>query len=75
MDNGRQPNGSDYGVLAVALAYDICSPCKVKFDHKSTRQHLATSLEKCNFTHFPVLGGRRSIGVKNTKSSLFMSSP
>ena len=70
MDVGRQPNGSDCGVLAIAFAYDICSgadPCKVKFDHKSTRQHLATCLEKCNFTRFPVVGDRRSISVKNTQ--------
>ena len=45
MDVGRQSNGSDCGVLAIAFAYDVCrgsDPCKVTFDHKSIRQHLAT---------------------------------
>ena len=34
MDVGKQSNGSDCGVLAIAFAYDICSgadPCKVNF--------------------------------------------
>ena len=33
MDVGRQSNGSDCGVLALAFAYNICSgndPCKIK---------------------------------------------
>ena len=70
MDVRRQPNSSDCGILAIAFAYDICSgadPCKVKFDHKSTRQHLVTCLEKCNLLRFPVLGDRRSVGIKNTQ--------
>ena len=49
MDVGRQSNGSDCGVLAIASAY-ICSgndPCKIKNDHRSIRQHLADCLEKC----------------------------
>ena len=44
MDVGRQSNGSDCGVLAIAFAYDICSgndPCRVMYDHRSVRQHLA----------------------------------
>ena len=44
MMDGRQSNGSDCGVLAIAFAYDICSgnnPCQVKYDHRSIRQHLA----------------------------------
>ena len=47
IDVGRQSNGSDCGVLAIAFAYDICSrsdPCKVKFNHKAIRQHLANCL-------------------------------
>ena len=50
MDVGRQSNGSDCGVLSIAFAYDICSgkdPCKIKYDHRSIRQHLADCLEKC----------------------------
>ena len=49
MDVGRQLNGSDCGVLAIALAYDICSgndPCKIKYDHRSIR-HL---LEEMSFS-------------------------
>ena len=59
MDVGQQTNGSDCGVLAIAFAFDICygkDPCSVRFDHKSIRHHLATCLEDCNFTRFPVLG-------------------
>ena len=56
MDVGRQSNGSNYGLLAIAFAYDICSgndPCKIKYDHRSIRQHLADCLEKCRLSHFP----------------------
>ena len=48
MDVGRQSNGSHCGVLALAFAY-ICSGndlCKVKFDQRSIRQHLASCLEQ-----------------------------
>ena len=50
MDVWRQCNRFDCSVLALAFAYDICSgddPCKVKFDHKSIRQHLASCSEWC----------------------------
>ena len=59
MDVGRQSNGSDCGVLAIAFTYDICSgndPCKIKYDHRSIRQHLADCLEKCSISRFPVVG-------------------
>ena len=71
MDVGRQSNGSDCGVLAIAFAYDICSgsdPCKVKFNHKAIRQHLANCLEKCSLSRFPIVGERRSTGVKSTQT-------
>ena len=58
-------------VLAIAFAYDICSgadPCKVNFDHKSIRQHLAKCLEKCILSRFPIVGERRSTGVKRTQT-------
>ena len=51
MDVEKQSNGS--------IAY-LCSglnPCTVRFDHRS---HLATCLENCQVTHFPVLGERKS---------------
>ena len=71
MDVGRQSNGSDCGVLAIAFVYDICSgndPCKIKYDHKSTRQHLADYLEKCRLSRFPVVGEHRTVGVRHTQS-------
>ena len=71
VDVGRQSNGSDCGVLAIAFAYDICSgsdPCKVKFNHKAIRQHFANCLEKCSLSRFPIVGERRSVGVKSTQT-------
>ena len=73
MDVGRQSNGSDCGVLAtcIAFAYDICignNPCKVKYDHRLIRQHLADCLEKCRLSCFPVVGERRTVGVRHTQS-------
>ena len=71
MDVGRQSNGSDCGVLATAFAYDVCShsdPCRVKYDHKLIRQHLADCLEKCCLSRFPIVGERRSSSVRHTQS-------
>ena len=59
----KQSNGSDCGVLTIAYAFDICNglnPCNVRFDQNKIRQHLATCLEKCQISRFPVLGGRSS---------------
>ena len=63
MDVEKQSNGSDCGVLAIAYAFDLCSglnPCTVRFDHSKIRSHLATCLENCQVTCFPVLGERKS---------------
>ena len=52
VDVGRQANDSDCGVLAIAFGY-MCSgnyPCKIKYDHRSIRQHLADCLEKCHLS-------------------------
>ena len=71
MDVGKQCNGSDCGVLAIAFAYDICcgmDPCKVKFDNGSIRQHLACCLEQCRLSRFPLAGERRCAGVRHTQS-------
>ena len=49
---------------AVFCAFDICSgvdPCSVSFDHSKIRQHLATCLENCQVSRFPVLGDRVSV--------------
>ena len=70
MDVGRQLNGSDCGVLAIALAYDICSgndPCKIKYDHRSIR-HLADCSKKCCLSRFPEVGERRTVGIRHTQS-------
>ena len=70
MDIERQSNGSDCGVLAIAIAYDICSgngPCSLKYDHRSIRQHLAKCLESCNLSRFPIVCERRSRGVTSTR--------
>ena len=67
MDVEKQSNGSDCGVLAIAYAFDICkglNPCDVRFDQNKIRQHLATCLEKCQISRFPVLGGRSSVSKK-----------
>ena len=71
MDVGTQANGSDCGVHAIVFAYDICSgngPCKVRYDHWSIRRHLADCLEKCHLSRFPVVGERRTVGVRHTQS-------
>ena len=71
MDVGRQSNGSSCGVLAIAFAFDICSgndSCKIKYDHKSIRQHLADCLEKCCLSRFPMVGECRTMGVRHTQS-------
>ena len=68
MDVGQQTNGSDCGVLAIAFAFDICcgeDPCSVRFNHKSIRYHLAKCLEECKFIRFPILGERKSSGIKH----------
>ena len=71
MGVGKQCNGSDCGVLAIAFAYDICSgndPCKVNYDSMLIRQHLASCLENCRLSRFPVASERRCAGVKSTQS-------
>ena len=57
MDVEKQSNGSDCGVLAIAYGLN---PCTVRFDHSKIRSHLATCLENCQVTCFPVLGERKS---------------
>ena len=69
MDVEKQSNGSDCGVLAIAYAFDLCSglnPCTVRFDHSKIRSHLATCLENCQVSCFPVLGERK-IAVRNVE--------
>ena len=67
MDVAPQSNGSDCGVLAIAHVFDICSglnPCEVQFDFSMIRKHLVTCLELGCFSRFPLLGERRSDGIK-----------
>ena len=47
----------------VFYAFDLCSglnPCTARFDQSKIRSHLATCLENCQVTRFPVLGERKS---------------
>ena len=71
MDIGRQSNGSDCGVLSIAFAYDVCNgkdSCKIKYDHRSIKQHLADCLEKCCLSRFPEVDERRTVDVRHTQS-------
>ena len=43
-------------------------PCKIKYDHRTMRQHLAECLEKCRLSRFPVVGERRTAGIRHTQS-------
>ena len=40
------------------------NPCNVRFDQNEIRQHLATCLEICQASHFPVLGERNCLPKK-----------
>ena len=67
MDVEKQSNRSDCGVLAIAYAVNICrgmDPCTVRFDHSKIRPHLATCLENCQVSPFPILGDRVSVQRK-----------
>ena len=67
MDVEKQSNGSDCGVLSIAYVFNICSgmnPCTVRFDHSKSRQHLATCLENCQVSRFPILGDRECVQRK-----------
>ena len=67
MDVEKQSNMSDCGVLAIAYAGNICrgmDPCTVRFDHSKIRPHLATCLENCQVSPFPILGDRVSVQRK-----------
>ena len=57
LNTQKQCNGSDCSVFAIANAYELCcgfDPCKVKFDHKLIRQHLAKCLETQHMSRFPL---------------------
>lgn len=76
MDVEKQSNTSDCGVLAIAYIFDICSgmdPCTVRFDHSKIRPHLATCLENCQVSRFPVLGDRASVQRKPKTVELYCS--
>ena len=51
-------NGSDCGVLAIAIAYDLCAgydPGQVQYDSNKIRPHLMACLEQLRFRRFPLL--------------------
>ncbi len=73
MDVARQINSSDCGVLAIAIAYDLCAgddPLAVDYDHSRTRAHLRESLIKCTFSRFPIKRARASTNVLTTTEVL-----
>ena len=71
VDVGMQSNGSDCGVLAIAISYDLCSghdPRSVNYDSTKIRQHLLKCLKEVQFTRFPVRDNRTPAkAVKSTK--------
>ena len=77
MDVGPQSNGHDCGVLAIAIAYDLCAgnnPLTVVYEHKTIRQHLLEGLRDCCFSRFPTRKHRTSKGVIHSKEvSLYCS--
>ncbi len=65
MDVQRQSDGHICGVLAIAIAFDLCvknEVVTVRFDEEKSRHHLKTCLQNSAFTRFPVKGNRRSKG-------------
>ena len=76
MDVGKQLNGSDCGLMAIAFACDICSgndSCEARYDHSSIRQHLLKCLEDCHLSRFPVVGQRRHQAYSGGRPPLFLS--
>lgn len=67
VDVGVQKNGSDCGVLAIAIAYDLCAgydPSTVEYDNTTAiRGHLTECLKRCCITRFPIERQRTSRGV------------
>ena len=56
MEVQKQVNRSNCGVLAIAMAYDLCAgldPGTAKYNQKEIRHHLTTSLEEGTITRFP----------------------
>ena len=59
VDVELQKNGSDCGVLCLAIAYDIClkqPPCVARYNSKLIRQHLEQCLQNGSLSSFPLLG-------------------
>ena len=69
VDVDKQSSGSDCGVLTTAYAFDLYScmdPCIVRFDHRQIR-HLATCLENCQVSRFPILGDQVSMSRESQR--------
>ncbi len=59
MDVQRQSDGHTCGVLAIAIAFNLCvknEVVTVRFDEEKSRHHLKTCLQNSVFTRFPVKG-------------------
>ena len=61
-----QGNSSDCGVLAIAMAHDICAghdPGRVVYDPDRIRSHLMACLESSRIWRFPVTGEERTRSI------------
>ena len=70
VDVGRQTNRSDCGMLAVAIAYDLCpgkDQSTVEYDHNAIRSPLTKCLKNCSLSQFPIQGQRLAEGVTSFK--------
>ena len=61
----KQANLSDCGVLAIAIAHEICNPGTVIFNQRELRLHLAACLEAFKLSDFPREPQKRQAGVKS----------
>ena len=70
VDVGRQSNRYDCGVLAIAVAYDLCAgndPLTMVYEHRTIRQHLMECLKKCTISRFPIRETRTTREVIDTQ--------
>jgi hypothetical protein len=75
MDVQKQENGSDCGVLAIAITYDLCAghdPGQVQYNSKRIRPHLEDCLQNLHFSHFPTnVRGKTGGVLTSTTIDLF----
>ena len=72
MDVQKQDNGLDCGVLAIAIAYDLCAGYdlgQVQYDSNKIRPHLMACLKQLRFCRFSLSGEERT-GASATTSQV-----